>query len=326
MNTPPEKTVTASNYLSPEMQDVMARLSAAATGVNRYELSFPEARKALEDQRSWWNDENPDLPRIETFDIEAGGSTFRARLYDPRQGAAAHDASPICVYLHGGGWCVGSIDTHDRITRLLALSSGLRILSLDYPLAPEAPFPYALDALVDLVSRPPTHPSLGAASGWMIAGDSAGANLAVAAGVRLRNAGAMAPLGLLLFYGCYQKDVALQSYRRFGGGDFGLSLAAMSMYWKAYTANGGAEEEIYPLYADLSGLPPCRMIVAECDILYDENIMMREKLEAAGVDVEFSIVPQVIHGFLAYGRTLPAADTTLDDAGGWLANMAAGAS
>ncbi|MBJ3778507.1 alpha/beta hydrolase [Acuticoccus mangrovi] len=312
--------MTASDYLSPEMQDVLARLASAAIGVNRYELSFPEARQALEAQRSWWNDVNPDLPRIETFTIEAAGSTFRARLYDPREGAATStDTRPVCVYLHGGGWCVGSIDTHDRITRLLALASGLRVLSLDYPLAPEAPFPLALDALVELVSAPPTDPRIGEATGWIISGDSAGANLAVAAALRLRKAGLPAPVALLLFYGCYQKDFALDSYVRFGGGDFGLSLAAMRMYWEAYAANGGEEEELYPLYADLAGLPPSLVVAAECDVLYDENIMMHEKLRAAGVDAELVVVPQVIHGFLSYGRTLPAADATLSEAGAWLA-------
>jgi len=315
-----EKTLTIYDPLSPEMRDVLDRLARASAGVNRYDLAFPEARQVLEDQRVWWNSEGPRLPRVETFMLRAGEMELRARIYDPRgRDAAATDDGPVVVYMHGGGWCVGSIDTHDRITRTMAHISGLRVLSLDYPLAPEAPFPMALDALVAVIQDPPADPRIGGPStGWILSGDSAGANLSVAGSLRLREMGRPMPLALLLFYGCYQDDLESKSYRTYGGGTFGLSVAAMRKYWKAYAANGGRREELYPLKADLHGLPPSLVVAAECDVLYDENITMYEKLAAAGVEADLLEVPQVIHGFLAFGRTLEAANETLRDTCRWL--------
>lgn len=308
--------------LAPEMRRVLDQLAAAAAGSpGRYDLPFPEARRALEQERAAWAAGAPDMWRVTDATITAAGWPVALRLYEPAAAAGA----VVMLYLHGGGWCVGSLATHDRIMRSLAAASGLAVLGIDYPLAPEAPFPAALEVTTFLLGQSalPLGDRRVPVGRWLAAGDSAGANLALAATMRLRDRGALLPAGLLLYYGCYDRNFQTDSYRRFGDGRFGLSVAAMRHYWDAYlrAGTGGDVAGAFPLRGHLRGLPPCFVLAAACDVLHDDSATLAAALRKAGVTVSDTTAAGMVHGFLAYGMALPQANAALAAGGRWAADI-----
>ncbi|MGH8797291.1 MAG: alpha/beta hydrolase, partial [Caldimonas sp.] len=234
----------------------------------------------------------------------------------------AHAASNrMLIYLHGGGWCVGSPATHDAIVRRLAGALNCPAWSIDYALAPEAPYPAGLldcIAAVELAAREQP------ATRLIVAGDSAGANLALDVALRLRDQGRAPIDALLLFYGVYTDACTGASMAAYGDGRYGLSLRAHERYLQAYAGpRDGAAADGAPAFAlhaatDLRGLPPVWLTVAELDILRDQSHAMAAKLRDAQGHVQLHEIPGVIHGFLAYGRALPQVGEALDAAVQWV--------
>ncbi|UPY38440.1 alpha/beta hydrolase [Sediminicoccus sp. KRV36] len=229
---------------------------------------------------------------------------------------------PVLIYLHGGGWVWGSIDTHDRLMRSYAAASGCAVLGPDYALSPEAVFPQAIEECAGVLRHVARH---GADLGLdgrriILGGDSAGANLAT--GLALLNAEQPDPVplaGLLLNYGVFDHDLDTPSYREFRDG-YGLTLAKMRFYWDAYCPDAVARHSPFasPMRGNLSVLPPCLLHIAELDVLCAENLAFAEKLRAAGVSLECRTFPGTVHGFLrALGR-VGAADRAVEAAGAWL--------
>lgn len=228
---------------------------------------------------------------------------------------------PVLVYLHGGGWMWNSIYTHDRLIRSYAASAGVAVVAPDYSLSPDSRFPTAVEECVELV-----HWLVRRGSEWgldpsrmVIGGDSAGANLSVAAALRLRDGKGPMPRGLLLNYGVYDSDLTRPSYSAYATGHM-LTTAKMKLFWDAYAPTREAKSDpiAAPLRADLRGLPPSLMHVAEMDVLHDENILMAEKMKAAGVETELSVYPGMLHGFLRALGHVGAAEQAVAAAGAWL--------
>lgn len=280
--------------------------------------SVKELRDGAKALRAGWQASGPAMHATADGTFEG----MRYRIYRP----SASERLPAVVFFHGGGWTLMDIDTHDPIARLIAMTSGAAVLSLDYPLAPEAPFPAALHACTRFARY-----VAGAADGLGLAprtpafaGDSAGANLAVAVALALRDAGAFKPAALALIYGSYDlSTLARDSHRRFGDGTLPLSIERLTFFRDSYVPNVAARSDplVSPLNADLRGMPPCFLAVATHDALYDENFAFAARLGGAGVPVELKIYPGTIHGFLEAAAAVdaPIAKRAIADVGRFLA-------
>jgi acetyl esterase len=230
------------------------------------------------------------------FDIPTRAGSARARSYRT-PGAAGTGA---ILHFHGGGWTFGNIDSHDSLLRSLAKASGDTVIAIDYRLAPEFPFPAPLEDCVDaFVWCAKNAASIGIeAARIAVAGDSAGANLALAVSLALRDE-AFHPAAMLLFYGCYQTTTDTPSHRQFGDGRFGLSSERMRRFWVNYIGAALKSSPLAtPLTADMRGLPPAHLMVGTLDVLHDDTITLAEKLKAAKIPHDLQIHRGAHHGFL----------------------------
>lgn len=256
-------------------------------------------------EAAYWAEGAPDVPVRDLAWPGAAHQAQAARLYRGSRGAPA----PFVLYIHGGGWVGGSIALNEPLCRALAAESGWSVLSVSYRLAPDHRYPAALSdirAAMDWLAREGGALGLDAAR-MVLAGASAGANLAMAAAFARPGAAS----GLLLYYGVYDRDFGRESYRRHAGGP-GITAARMREIFDLYAPDAGKDPLVVPLHApDLSGLPASCLIAAGIDVLLDENAAMAARLNAAGVACEFHVEPGVTHGFINRGRHVPAASACL---------------
>jgi acetyl esterase len=274
-----------------------AFLAALAATGKPGDRSLAEMRAAAAGVRRPWQDGGPAMTEVQDLSIASGTDTIRARIYWP----AAERPLPAIIYLHGGGWTFLGIETHDRIMREYAARSGWAVIGLDFPLAPEAPFPGALNACLAAIETALDH---GAGHGLLplfaLGGDSSGANLALGAALALRDRGAHAPVALILNYGVYDSDFTRPSYRTYSLPPFTLSADRMAWFWNNYCPDPATRRDplAAPLLANLAGLPPARLVVAGQDVLRDENLALATRLAEAGNAVSLDHYPAAPHAFL----------------------------
>jgi acetyl esterase len=230
------------------------------------------------------------------------GGVVPVRAYRPE----GQGALPVIAYFHGGGWAVGSIDSFDAVCRALANASGAVVASVGYRLAPEHPFPAALEDCV-AVTRwlgIQAHEAGADPTRLAVAGDSAGGNLAVGVARRLGDR----LKALALIYPVCDAGLNTPSYRDFKE-RYGLTAAGMQRYWNLYLDGAdGLQADASPLRADdLAGLPPTYVLTSEFDVLRDEGEALVQQLREAGVDVTHRRFEGTIHGFW---RWLAATDVT----------------
>ena len=241
-------------------------------------------------------------------DIPGPAGRRRARLYRPRRRSSA--ALPGLLYFHGGGWCIGDIDTHDPLCRQIAEEAHCAVLSLDYRLAPEHPFPAAVeDCFAALRFAGLEGRSLGLDPARLaVGGDSAGGNLAAVLALLARDA-AIALRGQVLFYPATDFVIDYPSRHDYGAG-FLLTRESTAWFGGHYVDPRRHEDwRASPLRArDLGHLAPAIVIVGACDMLCDESRAYAEALANAGNDVRLHVYPGMIHGFLTMGGMIAAAD------------------
>lgn len=240
---------------------------------------------------------------------QAGG--IPARVYSP-----ASDAPGVVVYYHGGGWVVGSVDSWDASCRALAVASGCDLVSVDYRLAPEHVFPAAVDDAYDALAW--AAGSLADGRPLVVAGDSAGGNLAAVAALRARDSGGPPLVLQVLVYPVTDSDMNRTSYHDYDGTEFIVNRRDMAWYWDHYAPDPSARANPYasPLRAaDLSGLPPAYFVTAEHDPLRDEGFAYADRLRAAGVPVEHRHYGSQIHGFFTFVNVLDDAGKATSEAG-----------
>lgn len=298
-----------SAFIHPQMARILAGF-AAAPGVDFKTLPIAEARASADAGSIAWNEGAPAIPARDLAVTGAAGA-LRGRLYHPQPGTTL----PVIVYVHGGGWTFGSVDTHDGTMRHLATASGCAVFGFDYRLAPEHPYPAPLDdtlAAIAFALQGELGPDVDARR-WALAGDFAGATLALSAMIHRRNTGLTLPATAVLFYGCYAPDFETGSHARFGEG-YILTTANMRWYWRNYLAAAFEAPSTLaaPLHADLAGLPPLYLTAGGLDPLADDTLRLAERLAAAGCAFRHDHVPGVIHGCLRMSRELAPAQAMID--------------
>lgn len=288
------------------MRDVLRRM-ARANRPHLHTLTPEQARAAYEAGAGVLEIASKALPRVEDIAIPArDGTQLHARLYAP----STAQPLPVLLYLHGGGFTIGSVTTHDTLCRELAFQAGCAVVSLDYRLAPEHKFPTAIndawDALQWLHQQGQT---LGLDSSCMaVGGDSAGGTLAAACALLARDAGLPLQLQLLIYPGtCAHQDT--DSHLRYATG---LVLEREGIHWffNHYVRDAVDREDwrFAPLLApDVEGVAPAFFCLAELDPLVDEGVQYADMLRMAGVPVELEIYKGVTHEFVKMGRAIAEA-------------------
>jgi len=289
------------------MRAVMNRLAEqTAGGPSRYAMPFPEARRVLEAQREWWKVGAPEMASERDETLEVSGRTVTLRRFRPR----ALRGETLIAYIHGGGFCVGSSKTHGAIMQWLAHSAGLEVIGIDYSLAPEHPFPAGLDDCSAAIDH-----LFGRGCPVIVGGDSAGANLALVDAMDRRDSGKTLPRALLLYYGTFGPVREGGSFAQWGGGDYGLGVAALERYAQAYTPERAdrTHPRVAPLLRAVDRLPPSLIVAAGCDPLLDDSIQMHARYQQAGSPASLVIYDGIAHGYLAYWRLLEEARETFSE-------------
>ncbi|GAC1314899.1 MAG: alpha/beta hydrolase [Acidimicrobiales bacterium] len=255
--------------------------------------------------------------RVPTVDRTVPGpdGDIPVRIYQP----PSTDPLPVVVFFHGGGWVIGDIETHDGLGHTLASGVPAVVISVDYRLAPEHPFPAAVDDCEAVTAWAAQHAGEigGDGTRLAVAGDSAGGNLAAVVARRARDAGGPAVAFQLLVYPVTDATCSSASYRENADG-YLLTADMMAWFLAHYLGPDGTDKaqlgDVSPLFIDdLQGLPPALVVTAEFDPLRDEGEAFAERLRAAGVDVTLSRYDGMIHGFWAMDAVFDSGVKALEE-------------
>ena len=308
--------------MDPEMRAFLdATTDNATQALDPLETPLPEMRRAIEAGRIGYAAGGAVMREAVDRPLEGSGRFILARFNMPE----ADGPLPALVLLHGGGWTWNTIYTGDRTAREYAARAGAAVIAPDYSLSPEYKFPQALNECVAVLRAVRAR-----AAEWgidpdriAVGGDSAGGNLALAAALVLRDEDENWLRGALLNYGVFDSDFTRESYRLYGGGDLYLSTRLMRFFWGNYvrTPDQMTHPLAAPLCADLTGLPPLRIVAAELDVLADENHALAERARNAGVDTEYALYEGVTHGFLRAAASVAKAERCLADGALWLTRI-----
>jgi acetyl esterase len=303
----------ATPWIDPELLAAGQLLqSRGLVAPDRTQAPLSDVRAATDRIGAFLGEGSVPLDRERDVALPGPHGQVPCRLYLP-DGA---ERPPLMIYAHGGGFVQGSLPSWDAMLRELVRQSGVAALSVDYRLSPEHRFPVAFDetvAMVRLAAREgaglgidPTRLAVG--------GDSAGANLALAVALALRDAGERALRFQLLIYGVYSTDTESQSWQRFGQGA-GLSQSQMRWIWETYLERPEQKSDwrAAPLLADLARLPPAHLIVGNLDPLLDDSRALAARLKERGVPCELTVYEGINHGFIRYGRLIATARRAIGD-------------
>ncbi len=281
-------------------------------------LPLAQARAIAETVRAPWAAGGPEMAAIRDQTVRLKTGDLPVRIYYPEN---TTEASPALIYLHGGGFVMFSINTHDRLMREYAAKGRFIVIGVDYPLAPEHKFPAALNRITDLVLWLEDNASaLGIdPSGMAIGGDSAGGNLSIGACLRLRDISKSHLIKAVLSnYGGFSAECSDEAEAERGGADAVLNKGEVEYFWNQYLNNDAEKCNPYacPVYADLHNLPPVFLVIPDRDIVSDDSFTLAEKLNLAGVNATAKIYRGATHSFLeAMSASSLAREAICDGAG-----------
>ena len=289
-----ELTATRAAEPDPQVQQFL-QLYESMDVPELHELTPPQAREVQEQLSQ--AEPDIDLPIIEDRSIDGPGGEIPIRLYDPR---TDDEQRPLLVYFHGGGFVVGSLDTHDGVCRKLAAETGYPVVSVDYRLAPEHPFPAGLtDCYAAVEWAAGAGEELDTDGRVVVAGDSAGANLAAGVSLLSRDRDGPDIAAQILVYPVTGDATETEAYEQNGEGYF-LTTETMEWFHEQYVDDDIDEGNIYAsprLAADLSHLPPATVVTAGFDPLRDDGTAYAQRLADAGNEVRHHNFDGMIHGF-----------------------------
>ena len=271
-------------------------------------LTPARARSFYRDRRAFTQPEPPLMAEVQ--DLMAG--TVPVRLYRP---TAPQTSQPVLVYLHGGGWTIGDLDTHDVLCRQLAREGACAVVSVDYRMGPEHRFPAAVEDCLEAFSwvQAQAQALHLDASRMAVGGDSAGGNLAAALCLVQREAGRAMPAFQLLIYPATDMRAVAPSHTTNGQG-YMLTNDSINWYRGNYIADQAdwSDWRASPLLAPShAGLSPALVLTAGFDPLRDEGLQYANALSAAGVPTQYVCFERQIHGFITMGRVIEEAHTAV---------------
>jgi acetyl esterase len=277
-----------------------------------YEVSPAQAREtAAAVRRQRQQGPGPEMARVRDDRVPAAGGSFPVRILIP-----AGNPPAVIVYYHGGGWVLGSVDETDLLGRYLAARTGCAVVLAGYRLAPEYRYPTPVEDSLAALQWAAAHviDITGAPVPLVVAGDSAGGNLAAVAARRARSYGSPQIAMQVLVYPVTDCDFATTSYTD-PANQLMLSARSMVWFWDHYAPDQAARThpDAAPLRApDVSGLPPAVIITAEHDVLRDEGELYATRLVKAGVPVMFRRFDGQMHGFFTQIGVLPGSERAID--------------
>lgn len=304
--------------LDPEIRDYLDRMAALAP-TPAWEQPLAETRRALREYSTTLA--RAEVGNVEDVTVPGPSSDLALRVYQPPMPAAGRG---LVVFLHGGGFVFGDLDSHDPACRRLCAGAGVSVIGVDYRLAPEAPFPAAAEDAVCAARWALANATrLGADPAKVVLmGDSAGGNLAAVAALATRDA-APPPAGQVLVYPVTDmREVAGYASRLDYAEGFGLTQRAMEWFGECYTPAAWQREDprASPIVADdLRGAPPALVLTAECDPLTSEGEAYAQRLAEAGVAVDYRCRAGAIHGALTNGEGWVAGEDLWREVFTWLA-------
>jgi len=300
--------------LDPQAKAILDQL-AAAEGPKLYDLPPTQAREMYNGMAQVFDAIDVPIGAVSDKLIPGPAADIPVRIYTP---VAKGDALPVLVYFHGGGWVIGNIATHDKLARRLANEGNCVVVSVDYRLAPEDPFPAAVDdcyAALEWVEKNASEIG-GDANRIAVGGDSAGGNLAAVMALKARNDKGPEIGFQLLIYPVTDARMDTKSYQDFAEG-YLLEKRSMEWFFDQYAPEGldRAQRYLSPLRAQtLKNLPPAYIITAGHDVLRDEGKAYADALKEAGGDVTYVNYEGMVHGFFNMQAVLDTAKTAIKDA------------
>ena len=291
---------------SPEIKTISDMLRARQQEALE-DISFTESRAMFEQMTSAF----PVPEGIKSTPVDAGG--IPAEWITAR---GSGDEQTI-YWLHGGGYCIGSINTHRGLLARISAASRARAFAIDYRLAPEDPFPAAVE---DAVSGYLWLLSTGVDPAQMIiGGDSAGGGLAAATLVALKEDGKPLPAAAVCISPWTDLALTGESLRSKAEADPMITNDGITRVRDAYVGDADPNDPLVsPIYANLSGLPPLLIQVGENEVLLDDSTRLAERAEAAGVDVTLEVWPEMIHVWHFFAAMLPEGQQAIDRIGEWV--------
>lgn len=251
-----------------------------------------------------------EVRRVEDLNCPGPRRPIALRFYDNREDGSA--PSPLILFFHGGGFVIGDLDIYDSVVRELAIETGYPVLSVDYGLAPEEPFPAAPDDCVAAAHWAAGSPAeLGfAVTGLALTGDSAGGNLTIVTALDLGEAPAAVPLlAIAPLYPVVDDSSRAPSMAQFCEG-YLLTANDMTWFGRSYGA-ARSEARHHVIDRDFSGLPPTLVLTASLDPLHDQGVDFYERVKAAGVAIEHQEAKGLIHGFITLRKMIPSGQEDL---------------
>lgn len=309
------------NLISPGMKAVLAKedelIAASGADANDTSAGFEQMRKNYVAGRAYWVEGGPEMAEKVDATVDGPHGAIPVRYYYPVARTAA--AQPAIIYVHGGGFVLGNLETHDRVCRVLASNAGVPVVAVDYRLSPEAKFPSAVQEVAAVASYLHTHGAEHGIDGERLsfAGDSGGAHLNLAATLYLREelGGSDFVKCLLLYYGWFGlKDSS--SMRLLGGAWDGLTEEDWKWYMGLYADDPVAVQD--DPYANLflndltRDMPACYIAAAEYDPLRDDSATLAAICEQYGIPCRHEVFKGTIHAFLHYTKMLDEARDALE--------------